>query len=308
VVDLRQLRYLIAIVDEGGIRKASRQLYLAQPSMSRALRQLESELGVALFRRSPTGIELTDAGAEFVQYAREIVDHAAHAQAAMRRRAEQQSTKLRVGLLSGTVAAGELTAPILEYFQARRPDVEVELHDIGMDDQAAPLFAGEVDVALVRGPLADRELDVVPVALDQTVLMTAASHELAQEEEVSLDDILALRMCPAVAPDYFLQFWHLNDLRGGVNVDTSLPPARTVAEVQLAVATGRVISCAVSMITRVLPNALIRAVPLRDGPLSTIAVARQRTDDRRVVHDFVDAAVAGAAEQIELLPGAQLPS
>lgn len=307
-MDLRQLRYLIAIVDEGGIRKASRQLYLAQPSISKALRQLESELGVALFRRSPTGIELTDAGTEFVEYARDILDRAATAQAAMRQRVEQQSTKLRVGLLSGTVAAGELTAPIIEYFQARRPDVEVELHDIGMDDQAAPLFAGEIDVAIVRGPLAARELDVVPVALDQTVLMTAASHELAQEEEVSLDDILPFRMCPAVAPDYFMEFWHLNDLRGGANVDTSLPPARTVSEVQLAVATGRVISLAVSMIMRVLPNELVRAVPFRDGPVSTIAVARQRSDDRRVVRDFVDAAVAGAAEQIELLPGAQLPS
>jgi DNA-binding transcriptional LysR family regulator len=307
-MDLRQLRYLVAIVDKGGIRKASRQLYLAQPSISKALRQLESELGVALFRRSPTGIELTDAGAEFVQYARDILDRAATAQAAMRQRAEQQSTKLRVGLLSGTVAAGELTAPIIEHFQERCPDVEVELHDIGMDDQAAPLFAGEIDVAIVRGPLAERDLDVVPLALDKTVLMAAATHELAQEQEVSLDDILPLRMCPAVAPDYFMEFWHLNDLRGGTNVDSSLPPARTVAEVQLAVATGRVISCAVSMITRVLPNALVRAVPLRDGPLSTIAVARQRSDNRRVVRDFVDSAVAGAAEHIDLLPGAQLPN
>jgi DNA-binding transcriptional LysR family regulator len=306
-MDLRQLRYLVAIVDEGGIRKASRHLYLAQPSISKALRLLESELGVALFRRTPTGIELTDAGAEFVDYAREILDRAATAQAAMRQRAEQQSTKLRVGLLSGTIAAGELTVPIIEYFQARYPNVDVELHDIGMNDQAAPFAIGEVDVAIVRGPLADRELDVVPLALDQTVLVVAATHELAQEEEVSLDDILPLKFCPAVAPDYFMQFWHLNDLRGGTNVDSSLPPARTVAEVQLAVATGRVVSCAVSTITRILPNALVRAIPLRDAPMSTIAVARQRTDNRRVVRDFVGAAVAGAAEQIELLPGAQLP-
>jgi DNA-binding transcriptional LysR family regulator len=308
VVDLRQLRYLVAIVDEGGIRKASRQLYLAQPSISKALRQLESELGVALFRRSPTGIELTDAGTEFVQYAREILDRAASAQAAMRQRAEQQSTKLRVGLLSGTIAAGELTAPILEYFHERHPEVDVELQDIAMDDQAAPIVAGDIDVALVRGPLTERELDVVPVALDRTVLMVSASHELAGEDEVSLDDIMRLRMCPAVAPDYFLHFWHLNEQRGGANVDSSLPPARTVAEVQLAVATGRVISCGVSMITRLLPNSLVRAVALRDAPLSTIAVARQRSDNRAVVRDFVEAAAAGAAEHIELLPGAQLPA
>ena len=74
---VRQLRYLIAIVDEGGIRRASRHLYLAQPSISKALRQLESELGVELLRRSPRGVELTDAGIEFVAHARAILDRAA---------------------------------------------------------------------------------------------------------------------------------------------------------------------------------------------------------------------------------------
>jgi DNA-binding transcriptional LysR family regulator len=306
-MELRQLRYLIAIVDEGGIRKASRHLYLAQPSLSKALRQLESELGVALLRRGPEGIELTGAGAEFVAHAREIIDRAAAAQAAMRRRVEQNSTKLRIGLLSGTIAAGELTAPILERFKMDRPDVEVELHDIGMHDQASPLHSGEVDVAIIRGPLVERELDVVPLALDRTHVMVAAAHDLADAGELTLDDVLQYRMTPAVTPDYFLRFWHLDDLRGGSSVDRSLPPARTVAEVQLAVATGRVISTAVSMITRALPNSLIRTVPLLDGPMSTIAVARQRADNRPAVRDFVEAAVAGAAAGIEQLPGAVLP-
>jgi DNA-binding transcriptional LysR family regulator len=306
-MDLRHLRYLIAIVDQGGIRKASRQLYVAQPSISKALRELESELGVDLFRRSPRGIELTEAGDEFVEHARDILARAAAAQSAMRRRAEQQSTRLRVGLLSGTIAAGELTEPILERFKRQFPDVEVELHDIGMGDQAAPLFRGDVDVAIGRGPLLERELDVVPLAMDEMVLMVSASHELAQEREVNVEDILGYRMTPALTPDYFLSFWHLDALRGGRYVDESLPPARTVADVQLAVATGRVISAAVSMITRALPNTLVRAVPMRDAPRSTIAVVRQRSDHRRVVSDFVASAVETAAIEIDRLPGATIP-
>ncbi len=307
-MELRQLRYLIAIVDEGGIRKASRHLYLAQPSLSKALRQLESELGVELLHRGPKGVELTSAGNEFIAYAREIVERAAAAQGAMRQRVEQQSTTLRIGLLSGTIAAGDLTAPILEHFQRERPDIEVQLHDIGMNDQATALRSGEVDVAIVRGPLIERELDVVPLALDRTDVMVGATHELAEADEVTLDDVLPFKMTPAVTPDYFLRFWHLDDLRGGSNVDRSLHPARTVAEVQLAVATGRVISAAVSTMTQALPNALIRTVPLRDGPMSTIAVARERADHRQVVRDFVESAVAGAATAIERLPGATLPS
>lgn len=307
-MELRQLRYLIAIVDEGGIRKASRHLYLAQPSLSKALRQLESELGVDLIRRGPEGIELTGAGAEFVAYAREIIERAAAAEAAMRQRVEQKSTKLRIGLLCGTIAAGDLMGPILARFRMDRPDFEVELHEIGMHDQARPLYSGEVDVAIVRGPLVDRELDVVPLALDRTHVMVGSGHELAEADELTLDEVLPFRMTPAVTPDYFLRFWQFDDLRGGSNVDRSLPPARTVAGVQFAVATGRVISAAVSTMTRALPNSLIRTVPLRDGPMSTIAVARQRADSRPVVRAFVESAVAGAAAGIGQLPGAILPN
>src|SRR5436305_13781394 len=126
-MDLRQLRYFVAVVDEGGIRKAARQLFLAQPSISQSLRQRESELGVELIHRRPAGIELTAAGEEFVDHARAILEQTARAQAAMRRRSEQQSCTLRVGLLSGLIAAGELTAPIVEHFKEVRPDVSLQL-------------------------------------------------------------------------------------------------------------------------------------------------------------------------------------
>jgi DNA-binding transcriptional LysR family regulator len=305
-MDLRQLRYFVAVVDEGGIRKASRQLFLAQPSISQAVRQLECELGVELLHRRPSGIELTGAGREFVDYARDILDRAALASAAMRRRAEQQSCVLRVGLLSGLIAAGELTAPIVEHFQEVRPDVDVQLVDIGFDDQAAPLRGDVVDVALIRGPVRDSELDIVPLVLDHRILLVGAAHELAYEERVAAEDILDQLMIPVVAPDYFAAFWHLDDLRGSPNVDKTMPPARTVPEMQLALATGRVVMAAVSTIARILPNALVRTVALSGVEPSVIAVARRRDDTRRVVREFVQAAGEAAAAKLELLPGAKL--
>jgi DNA-binding transcriptional LysR family regulator len=214
VVDLRQLRYLVAVADEGGIRKASRQLHLAQPSLSQALRQLESELGVELIHRSTRGTELTEAGVEFLSHAREILDRAATAQAAMRRRAEQRSCTLRVGLLAGIIAAGELTAPILKRFHQSRPDVDVRLQDIGFGDQGAPLLNGEVDVALIRTPLVDRQIDVVPLALDPRVLLVGATHELADADHVDIEDILDERTVPVVAPHDFTAFWHIDHDRG----------------------------------------------------------------------------------------------
>jgi DNA-binding transcriptional LysR family regulator len=305
-MDLRQLRYFVTVVDEGGIRKASRQLFLAQPSISQALRQLESELGVELIHRRPTGIELSAAGAEFVGYARDILERAALAQAAMRRRTEQQSCTLRVGLLSGLIAAGELTAPIIEHFQEVRPDVDVQMVEIGYEDQVSPLRGDTVDVALVRGPLRSSELDIVPLVFDERILLVGATHELAYEDVVAAEDILDQRMIPVFAPDYFAAFWHLDDLRGGPNLDKTMPPARTVPELQLAVATGRVIMSAVSTIARILPNALVRTVALSGVEPSTIAVARRRDDTRRVVCDFMQAAGEAAVAKLELLPGAKL--
>jgi DNA-binding transcriptional LysR family regulator len=305
-MDLRQLRYFVAVVDEGGIRKASRQLFLAQPSISQALRQLEGELGVELIHRKHSGVELTEAGAEFVDYARDILDRATRATTAMRVRAEEQSCTLRVGLLSGLIAAGELTAPIIEHFQELRPDVNVQLVELGFDDQAAPLRSDAVDVALVRGPMHDSALDIVPLVLDQRILLVGATHELAYQDQVAAEDILDQRMIPVTAPDYFASFWHLDDLRGGPNVDKTMPPARTVPELQLAVATGRVIMAAVSTIARILPNALVRTVSLTGADPSIIAVARRRDDRRRVVDDFVQAAGEAADAKLDLLPGAKL--
>jgi DNA-binding transcriptional LysR family regulator len=307
-MDLRQLHYLVTVADAGGIRKAARQLHLTQPSLSQALRQLEGEMGVQLVHRSTRGAELTDAGVELVDHARQILGQAAAARAAMRRRAAQRTCSLKVGLLAGIIAAGELTAPILSRFHESREDVEVELRDIGFCDQVTPLLSGEVDVALVRAPLADRQIELVPLALDPRLLLVGATHELAGVDRVGIDEILEERTVPVVAPDDFAAFWHADDYRGGPNVDRTMAPAKTVADLQFAVATGRAIMIAASVTARVLPNGLVRAVGVDGLSSSLIAVARRRQDNRRVVQDFVDAALAIATTQLELLPGASAPN
>jgi DNA-binding transcriptional LysR family regulator len=302
-LDLRQLRYLVAVADEGGIRRASRQLHLTQPSLSQALRELEAELGVELIRRRARGAELSEAGVEFVEYARDILDRAAAAQGAMRRRAEQRSSTLRVGLLAGIIAAGELTAPILQRFQEARPDVDVQLSDIGCFDQAMPLRNGEVDVALVRTPISDRDIHLTPLATDPRLILVGATHDLAGVDRVDIEDVLDERTVPVVAPEDFAAFWHADDHRGRPNTDPTLAPVRTVADLQFGVATGRAIMFAASVTARVLPNGLVRPVEVTGLSRSLIAAARLRADNRQVVRDFIEAALETATNDIALLPG-----
>ena len=85
-MELRQLRWLVVVVDAGTMRRASEELHVSQPSISRAVRQLEADLGVQLLRRTPSGVHLTEAGAEFLVYARTILAHATAARIAMTRR------------------------------------------------------------------------------------------------------------------------------------------------------------------------------------------------------------------------------
>jgi DNA-binding transcriptional LysR family regulator len=307
-VDLRQLRYIVAVADAGGIRRASRRLHLSQPSLSHALRQLEAELGVELIRRSARGAELTEAGAELVDRARDILAQANAAQVAMRRHAERRSCTLRIGLLEGVIAAGELTQPILRRFREVRPDVEVHLTTVGFLDQAAPLLSGEIDVALVRAPLTDRQIRLTPLALDPRLLLVGATHELAGVERVTVDDVLHERTVPVLAPEDFIAFWHADDYRGGANTDPTIPPATNVADLQFAVATGRTIMIAASVTARVLPNDLLRPVQVTDLSPSLIAAARLRGDRRQAVEDFIEVASETASTQIGLLPGGQVPA
>jgi len=305
-VDLRQLRYLVAVADAGGIRRASRRLHLTQPSLSQALRQLEAELGVELIRRSARGTELTAAGSELVEHARDILGRANAAQVAMRRHAERRSCTLRIGLLEGIIAAGELTQPILGRFREKRPDVEVHLANVGFLDQAAPLLSGDVDVALVRVPVTDRQVELTPLALDPRLLLVGATHELAGVERVAVDDILEERTVPVVAPEDFSAFWHADDLRGGPNTDPTIPPATNVADLQFAVATGRTIMVAASVTARVLPNDLLRPVEVTDLSPSLIAAARLRSDRRQVVTEFIETASETASTHIGMLPGGKV--
>jgi DNA-binding transcriptional LysR family regulator len=307
-MDLRQLHYLVTVAEAGGIRRASRQLHLSQPSLSQALRQLEAEFGVQLVHRSPRGAELTEAGVELLDYARSILDQAAAARAAMRRRAELRASSLRVGLLAGIIAAGELTAPILGRFREEREDAEVELRDIGFCDQAAPLLGGEVDVALVRTPLSHRGIELVPLALDPRLILVGAAHELAGVDRVDVQDMLDERMVPVVAPSDFTAFWHGDDYRGGPNVDSTMAPARSVADLQFAVAAGRAIMIAASVTARVLPNGLVHTVAVDGLSPSLIAVARRRGDNRSIVKAFIESAVTIASTQLALLPGATAPN
>lgn len=306
VVDLRQLRYFVAVADEGSIRKASYALYVAQPSVSVAIRQLETELQTTLLHRSHSGVELTTVGAEFLAHARHILDAASEARKAVRQHSDRALRTLRVGLLEGTVAAAELTAPIIEGYRERHPDVHVKLEYISFCDQTSGLLSEQVDVALVRPPLDHRELEVVPIAAEPRALWVGTQHDLAGESEVCVDDILDEATVPLGAPEEWSSFWQLDDARGGGRSREDVGPSRTIGDIQLAVADGSMVITAPRSMLRLLHSPLLHACDLSDAALSVIAVAHRRDDRRGLVRDFVEHAGFTAEECLSRFPGGTL--
>ncbi|MFD8883152.1 LysR family transcriptional regulator [Streptomyces erythrochromogenes] len=153
-MELRQLRYLVAVVDEGGFTRAAARLHLAQPGLSAQIRQLEKELGQPLLDRSGRSVTPTEVGRAVLPYARAALA-AAHA---VRQTVDEHTGLLRgkvtLGLVSGATGHAFDVAAFLADFHASHPALEIALTEDTSERMQAALLAGEIDIALL-GPTAE---------------------------------------------------------------------------------------------------------------------------------------------------------
>jgi DNA-binding transcriptional LysR family regulator len=308
-MDLRQLQYLVSVVDEGGFRAAARRLHIAQPPLSTTIRQLERELGVPLLERTPRGTTPTPAGVELVVRARAILGQVDDARLSISRRTRSVAMRtLRVAVLAGPLAAGELTAPLFAALRDCRPDVDIVTEETTFTDQLSALKDGLVDIALVRPPLSDASIEFVPIAEEPRCLVVGASNPLAGAEEIALEEALRQPMLALAAPEEWSAYWQLDAQRGGPNVYVGAAAVGSVNATQMALMTTRAAITVSESTTRLASSPYITAVRITGIPPSVTAVAYRRGDTRREIQQYVEA-IAGAAERnIHLLPGGKIPA
>ena len=150
-MELRQLRYFVAVAEAGNISRAAKRIFLTQPALSRQIKALEDEMGQRLLDRQAHSIQITPAGQVLVREARELLEHAE--QVLERVRAAGRGLCLRVGY-APSLAAGMLSVAI-ENFTQTHPNAHVELHDLSTGEMLAGLEGGKLDVVLSVGQQRD---------------------------------------------------------------------------------------------------------------------------------------------------------
>lgn len=149
-MELRYLRYFVAVAEEGSITSASNRLRIAQPALSRQIRALEQEIGAPLMERNSRGVALTEAGAMFAEDARRILASIDSVVAAAQARARGDTGELRIGYAPTPTA--EILPPALRALEKAAPQVKVQLHDLSGDEILEALQRGRLQVAVMVDP------------------------------------------------------------------------------------------------------------------------------------------------------------
>ncbi len=171
-MDLSDLRIFSAVVRAGGVTRAAERLHRVQSNVTTRIRQLEDELGVALFLREGRRLQLAPAGRILLDYADRLLALSEEAEAAVRD--TRPRGLFRLGAMEST-AAVRLPGPLTEY-NRRYPDVELELRTGNPIQLATALLAGELDAALVAEPVAEARFETVVAFDEEVVIVTTADH------------------------------------------------------------------------------------------------------------------------------------
>jgi DNA-binding transcriptional LysR family regulator len=179
-MELRHLRYFIAVAEEGHVTRAAERLGMQQPPLSQQIRALERELDVQLFRRRPRGVELTDAGSALLAEARAILASIDHASAVTRRTARGEQGRIAVGFTS-SAPFHPFVPRVIRAYRDAFPLVALTLEEGGTIELIDDLRDERIDVAFVRTAIADQEgLVVSPLLQEPMVLALPRAHMLAR--------------------------------------------------------------------------------------------------------------------------------
>jgi DNA-binding transcriptional LysR family regulator len=185
-MDLRHLRYFVAVAEERHFTRAAERLGIKQPPLSLQIKQLEQELGTPLFRRLTRGVELTEPGTLLLDEARQILEQVERTKANVRNRARGVTGHIRVGFAGASYFQPRVPG-LVQAYRRRYPGVVLSPAQGNTPGLVEAVRNGTVDVAFVRAPLGDQEaITVHPLVHETTRIVLPSNHPQARKRFVSL--------------------------------------------------------------------------------------------------------------------------
>jgi len=216
-MELRHLRYFLAVGEEQHFGRAALRLHVAQPPLSRQIRDLEREIGFELFERLPRGVRLSAAGKELLADVRRILQDVADAGARAKRVAAGQSGTLKLGYVQSLSWTG-VVPDALRQFRKNRPDVDLQLKPINTVEQVFAVRTGTLDGGFVYGEEGDPEFEHFRAGAFSLMLATPIEHPLTRLKRVRLRDLVDARfiLFPRSARPLFFDRLMADCARGGL--------------------------------------------------------------------------------------------
>jgi DNA-binding transcriptional LysR family regulator len=286
-MDLRLLRYFVAVVEERHFGRAATRLHMTQPPLTRAIKRLESDLGATLLHRSAAGVTLTAAGSALYDEARALLAQAERARA--RVTAAAGVTGITIGTLGDSVERASAGTSLAAAFRQRHPGVSVRVLEADLTDPTTGLRAGHVDVAVTRAPFDSTGISSRVIRSEPVGAVLRADDPLAGRDLLHLADLddRTWFQFPDGTDPLWRAYW--NGTEPG-KPPREGPVIRTIHECIRAVLWNGTVGLA--PLGHELAEGLT-VVPLADMPPSHLIVAWRTNDTGQLLHSFVDLAAPG---------------
>lgn len=297
-MELRHLRYFIAVAEELQFGRAATRLRMSQPPLSQQIRQLEEEVGATLLSRNQRKVELTAAGAAFLVRAREILDAVEDAARQARRVQRGEVGRLAVGFVGSAMYS--FVPELLRAFREHAPDIALRLHERGTTEQLRQLDDGRLDVGFLRIPGRWPGLTFETVLEEPVVAALPDTHLLAQRPLVSLDDLEGeplVLLTPAGSPGLRAALApSISRLGGEERIVQEVAEMQTVIGL---VAAGVGVSLVPESVRALVRHGVTYRPLDGDAPVVKLAMAWRTTDESPVLASFLEQARAAAPAEGE---------
>lgn len=287
-LDLRLVRYFTVVAEQASFGRAAAVLHLAQPSLSRQIQRLESQLGVRLLDRTPQGSRLTKAGEAFLPQARALLHAARRAMLTARDAAPPRA--ITVGYVEDFVVT-----PAVRDLRRRHPDAQVRTRHLTSQNARDALLGHQVDAVVARAPFPfpTDHLRVTVLYEEPRVLVVPDTHRLAGKESVGPDDFAdeSFIPCPAAARAMaWGSFWHLDPRSDGLTAPTGPVLIDSFEDKLELVADGQAVAVLPAGDRRTTLRPDLAIIPIDGIEPCQVVVATRADDHDRLVADFHESA------------------